>query len=36
MPSMLVKDETGRSCMAFEEKGPRKKKGLDLNDPSLW
>lgn len=36
MPSLLVKEETGNECMAYEERGNGKKKELDLNDPSLW
>lgn len=37
MPSMLVKAETGRDCMAFETRSKKRNKGeLDLNDPSLW
>jgi len=36
MPSILVKQETGQECIAFEERKATKKKGLDLNDPSLW
>jgi predicted nucleic acid-binding Zn-ribbon protein len=36
MPSLLVVEETGRHCMAYEERGLKNKKELDLNDPSLW
>ena len=41
LPSLLVKEETGQECIAFEERALRSAGGkddgeLDLNDPSLW
>lgn len=36
-PSVLVKAETGEECLGYKEKArPKKNKGLDLNDDSLW
>lgn len=37
MPSLMVKQESGEHCLAFEEKILKnRKKDLDLNRDDLW
>ena len=38
-PNILVKKETGKECLGFQERAKAKsneKKEFDLNDPRLW
>lgn len=35
-PSIVIKRESGEECKSFQERPSKKKKDLDLNDPSLW
>lgn len=36
LPSLVVFQSSGNSCLAFSEKADNKKKELDLNRKDLW